>query len=239
MRSLVFLFATLLATLLPAQTSADFDAGVAAYEQGDYAAAIAAFTADLTTGETAATRHNLALAHYQMGQPAEAVWQLERALRLAPYDENYHFKRALLRQQLGLPANEPDRWQLFSRFLSPAQWQIAATLAFWVLIAALCLPRCAGRPAGWFAKSLRLGGTLVLLLVATALYLTRDDARSGVYLGNQPAELRAAPAAAAPQTGIARPGERALRLDQHRAYVKVRTEGGAEGWLPEAGFRLL
>lgn len=239
MRSLFFLFSGLLAALLPAQTSADFDAGVAAYERGDYAEAIAAFTADLANGEIAATRHNLALAYAQSYQPGEALWQLERALRLAPYHEDYHFKRAALRQQLGLPVSRPDRWQLFSLLLTGSQWLTVAALAFWTLVAALGLPRCAGRNPGWLTKSLRLTSALVLLIAAVGLFLNRDRSRTGICLSDMPAELRAAPATAAPASGLARPGERAFQLDQHRAYIKVRTEGGAEGWLPEGAFRLL
>jgi len=214
-----------------------FDIGLKSYEDGDYAAAIAAFEAQLAEEATGAARHNLALAHYQLGQPAEAVWQFERALRLAPHDEAYHYKLAALRGQLGLPPGEPGWWTLLSQALGPGAWVLLLAGSFWIFLGTWLLPRFAGRPLRLPGRALLLLSSLGLILGSTALFLHRDLADRGICLAENPTELRAAPAAAAPQTGIARPGERARPLERHNAYVKVRTEGGAEGWIEETKFR--
>jgi tetratricopeptide (TPR) repeat protein len=235
MRFLIRLFLIGFSSLAAAESP--FETGLKSYEDGDYAAAIKAFETQVGVEETGAVRHNLALAHYQLGQPAEAVWQLERALRLAPHNEAYQYKLAALRGQLGLPPGEPDWWMLLSQALSPGAWVLLLAGSFWIFLGTLLLPCFAGRPLRLPGRVLILLSCLGLILGGTALLLQRNLAHSGICLTENPTELRAAPAAAAPQTGIARPGERARPLERHNAYVKVRTEGGAEGWIEETKFR--
>lgn len=235
----LFLLCCALSSILPWARADSFESGIAAYEQGNYTQAIEAFNSCLSAGETPAIRHNLSLAYFQNGELAEAVWQLERALRLYPFQATYLVKLAALRQQLGLPIVEPGILPRLAQALPPSLAWIAASLAFWGLLATLILPRCFGKPAGWVGKVTRLACALTLVLAGISLFLNRNLADSGICLVSTPAELRAAPAAAAPTTGLARPGERAHRMEQYRAYAKVRTESGAEGWLPEAQFRLL
>ena len=237
MRILISIFFIGISSLAAAESP--FDVGIQTYEASEYEAAITAFEADLESAETAAARHNLALAYYQLGQPAEAVWQLERALRLAPHEEAYHYKLTALRGQLGLPPGKPDWWLLLSQSLSPGTWMLLLAGSFWIGLAAWLLPRLAGRSPGLPAKALRLLSSLALILGGTALFLQRDLAERGICLTENPTQLHAAPAAAAPQTGIARPGERAHPLERHNAYIKIRTEGGTEGWIEKTYFRLI
>ncbi len=62
-----------------ADPASPFQAGIDAYQNTEYKTAKVQFTAALELNETAAARHNLGLAHFQLDAPAEAVWQLERA----------------------------------------------------------------------------------------------------------------------------------------------------------------
>ena len=89
------------ALLSPIQAD-DFQSGLDAYHESKYVEATAAFDRSLESSESAATHHNLALSLYQQGQAVAAVWQLERALRLAPLNKTYIFKLGALRQMLGL-----------------------------------------------------------------------------------------------------------------------------------------
>ncbi|MFP4259768.1 MAG: SH3 domain-containing protein [Opitutales bacterium] len=235
MRSLICL---LLIAINPlAASESPFELGLSSYEGGDYQAAITAFETQIEANETGAARHNLALAYYQLGQPAEAAWQLERALRLAPRETTYRYKLALLRGELGLSPGKPDRWTLLSQALSPSAWVALLTGSFWIFLAALLLPYFAGSPRRLPGKAVLILSCLGLILSALALFPQRGLAQRGICLTQDPAPLHAAPAAAAPQTGTARPGERAQPLEHHNAYVKIRTEGGAEGWIKEKYFR--
>lgn len=217
----------------------DFEAGIEAYHESEYADAITAFETALESGESAALRHNLALSYYQTGAPAEAAWQLERAVRLAPLNESYLFKLGALRQQLGLYEAPVEWWQSASRVLSQSTWIWIACVSFWCLLAAILLPRFGGstRPIG---LKLLIGLSLVAMTLSVlALGVLSTQKTSGIIASEQAATLHHAPASAAPEIGIARPGERAEVIDQHGDYLKVKTESGITGWMPKEAFRKL
>ncbi len=235
----VFILAASAATGEMTEAKAPFSAGITAYESADYAAADSAFATAIADSESAAAHHNRALALYQQAQPGEATWHLERALLLAPANDTYHYKLGILRQQLSLNAAPPKWYVLASQTLSPAGWILLLCLAGWIKLAACWLPRAASCPANLQIKALRVFGLLALLAAGSALGLNRKLPAAGIVLSATPAELHAAPAAAAPQTGLARPGERAQQIDQHGHYVHIETEGGARGWIHNEAFRLL
>ena len=120
-----------------AELSPSFQAGIEAYEQGAYETAKTEFSKTLETNETAAARHNLALTELQIKNPAEAVWQLERALLLNPSNSEYRNKLNLVRQQLGLATTSPKWYFRFTRLAAPPAWMIIASLSFWLLLALL------------------------------------------------------------------------------------------------------
>ncbi len=218
---------------------ADFEQGLEAYENGRYDEAIEAFNAAVEENETPATRHNLALAYFQNGEPGEAAWQLERALRLDPKNESYYYKLGAVRQQLGLPLIRPDWKQLLVDFFSQQTWIILCAICIWTFLAALLLPKFAGSRYHLATRGLILLAFTGMTLAGFALIAAKDRHRQGVCLSDTPAELHAAPAHAAPQSGLARPGERVQLIERHQAYAKIRTEAGAEGWIHQDRFRLL
>lgn len=223
---------------LPLQAD-DFSAGLDAYEAGQYAEATTFFKRSLEQEETAALRHNLALSLYQEGKPAEAVWQLERALKLQPFNQNYHFKLGALRQQMGLFKPSSSWWFSTAQLLSFGGWVWIASLSFWVFLAARIVPRLAGRRPR-LATNLTggLGGTL-LILSLTAIILQKSNEITGTILAETPATLHHAPASAAPEAGQARPGERARQIDQHQHFLKIKTESGITGWIHSDAFKKL
>ena len=216
-----------------------FQQGIDAYENSEYAAASTAFQDAIATNESAAAHHNRALALSQQGQPGQAAWHLERALLLAPANESYHYKLGALRQQLGLTTAPPKWYALASQALSQPGWILLLSIAVWITLAACWLPRAGGYRPNLQIKTLRVIGLLALLAAGSALYLNRELPSKGVVLSDTPTALHAAPAAAAPQTGLARPGERARQIDQHGQYIQIQTEGGARGWIQADDYRRL
>lgn len=220
----------------PAWTD-DFQDGLKAYETGNYDAASESFEKTAHLNETAAARHNLALSAYQSGQLANAVWQLERALRIEPHNKEYRFKLSSLRQQIGLPHGQPSWPNVAANTLSVPQWGGLATIALWGGLAAWVFPLALRHKPGLGLKAVRILSLLFLAATVPALEFHRRAANEGVIISEQSVELRAAPANAAPQTGLARPGERIRILDSHGDFDKIRTEGAASGWLPKEAFR--
>lgn len=216
-----------------------FQKGVEAYHISQYATAAEAFKDAALENETAAAHHNLALARYQEGKPGKSAWHLERALLLEPGNEQYHFKLGALRQQLGLTTSPPKSYERASQALSQQSWIILLSISLWITVAALWLPKLGGLRANLQIKAARVIGLLSLILASTALYLNCDLATQGIVLNDTQITLHAAPASAAPQIGLARPGERGQLVDQHGDYFEIKTEGGARGWISAEHYRLI
>jgi len=216
-----------------------FQRGVDAYHDSEYATAASAFKTAVETNETAAAHHNLALALYRQGKVSESAWHLERALLLEPKKTSYHFKLGALRQQLSLPNARPAWHELASRTLSQQSWVLLLSIAFWITLAALWLPKASGCRISLWIKAGRTIGLIVFIVAVTALYQNRHLATAGVVLGESRITLHAAPASAAPQVGLARPGERGQQVDQHGDYIEIETEGGARGWIEAGHYRLI
>ncbi|MGC6456249.1 MAG: SH3 domain-containing protein [Coraliomargaritaceae bacterium] len=210
----------------------DFKAGLQAYELGNYKAATESFRKAVAIEETAAARHNLALSAYQSDLPAEAVWQLERALRIEPNNKEYQFKLSALRQQLGLSSGQRTSLETAAYALRVEQWGWLGTVLLWGGFALWLFPLCLKIQPSRLIKTLRFLCLMILAGILAALEFHRKASKESILISEQASELRAAPAQAAPQTGLARSGERIHILDRHHDYCKVETESEATGWLP-------
>ncbi|WP_269525073.1 SH3 domain-containing protein [Coraliomargarita parva] len=224
-------------TCLASLSASNFSEGTAAYEAGDYAGAQSQFEAALVQEETAAGHHNLALSLYQQAQPAEAAWQLERALQLTPYQPEYHFKLAALREQLGLLGTETRWYELAGRALTLNSWLTLLCLSFWIGALALFYPIAGDMKAGLATKGLRAICLISCTLALAGTWLSLQDRHRAICLSNTPASLHAAPATGAPQSGQARPGERLHILERHNDFAKVVTEQGSRGWIAGTDFK--
>jgi tetratricopeptide (TPR) repeat protein len=235
----IYLWLLFFSALLSPIQADDFQLGLDAYHEAKYAEATAAFDRSLEYSENAATHHNLALSLYQQGQAAAAIWQLERALRLAPLNKNYIFKLDALRKILGLYNTPTDWWQSAAYILAKKILIWIACICFWIVIAALALPRIGGFQRPILLKLSSGTATVCLLLALTALTIQITQHPSGIVISNEAVDLHHAPASAAPKAGVARPGERAYIVDQHNDYLKVETEAEITGWIQVDAFRKL
>jgi hypothetical protein len=224
-------------TYAPSLHADAFQAGVEAYEESQYETAKEQLTQSISEAETAAARHNLALAHFQLGQTAEAVWQIERAQLLEPYNTDYRYKLGALRQQLGLFESKPQWHVITAQALPSNAWILVAMVSFWLLVAACLIPYLNGTRRNISIQSTRVLSASALTLSLAAIWLNHRQLQYGSVITNEPAGLHAAPAAAAPQSATARPGERARIIDQYRDFYQVETESKATGWISKAAFR--
>ena len=230
----------MLFSALPSPVQADdFQSGLDAYHEAKYAEATAAFDRSLESSENAATHHNLALSLYKQGKTAAAVWQLERALRLAPLNKTYIFKLDALRQILGLYETPIAWWQSAANILARKIWIWIACICFWIVIAVLALPRIGGFQRPVLLKLSSGIATVCLLLALSALTIQITQQPSGIVISNEAVDLHHAPASAAPKAGVARSGERAFIIDQHNDFLKVETEAEITGWIQVDAFRKL
>jgi tetratricopeptide (TPR) repeat protein len=217
----------------------DFEDGLKAYHESQYAESTAAFERSLALSESAAAHHNLALSLFQQGKPSEAAWQLESAVRLAPTNQSYHYKLSALRQQLGLYKLPSTWWQSASNILSQRTWVWIASISFWIIAAAIALPSIAGFRRPILIKLTLSFASIAFALGSAALIIRSTQQASGIVISGEPTTLHYAPASAAPEAGIARPGERGRVLDQHNQFLKIKTEADITGWISKEAFREL
>lgn len=236
---LIILLTLIVSSTSATAKSAAFDRALEAYQENNYEAAIEDFSKSIATDETPAARHNLAIAYYQLDEAGEAAWQIERAARLAPLNREYRYKLHSLRTALGFPARNTPWYTIAAFALSFAGWVTLASVAFWILIGSILLPRAAKQPAGIITKLLRSSSLVLLATALPASFLQFRERSTGIVIANEPQIVRAAPAQAAPETGTARIGERVQIIDQYQDYYQLTTEGGAKGWLHQNHLRPL
>ena len=216
-----------------------FQTGIQAYEQGDYETAKTEFERAVIIDEGPAARHNLGLAELKLDHPAQAIWQLERALLLDPLNRDYRNKLNLVREQLGL-STSPVKWYYqLSQIVSIRVWLMVTTVSFWLLIAVVILPLINKRPTTGRIRLLQLSFALISALSAAALWLNLAHLKTGIVCSEETFSLHAAPASAAPENGFARPGERARILNRHNGFYQIKTESTATGWISKDSFRPL
>ncbi len=219
--------------------ASSFETGIEAYQNKNYEKAIEAFTAANSKMETAASHHNLALAYFQQERPAESLWNLERALTIKPFNASYEFKVDALRQQLALPSKRLTWYQKASKILSTSGWLLIGTIAFWVIIGSLILPKFLQLQSTLSIKVCRTLAVFICLLSAPAFLLNSSHRKAGIVISPEVVNLTAAPASAAPQVGTARPGERAKVIDAYNDFYEVETEAQIIGWISKKSFRKL
>lgn len=206
------------ATLLPVRVEAQ--TGIELYAEGEYAAAARAFREEAETAAPSAARwYDLAAAEYLSHQDADAVAALLPARAHAPRDPYLQaLWNALAREHEQLRRAE-RQWPL-----SAEECLALALLGLW--LGALLF--------GVLRRYCVVWGTvlgLAALACAAGLLLRSDRAGARAVLAAG-ASLRTSPHGLAPERGAV-PGFSIVRLErQFGSWWLIRTEAGAEGWVP-------
>ena len=220
------ILAAVLAATPPAAPGTPFGMGVAAYENGDFAAAAEAWeTWTRQQGIDAATCFNLGNAYYKSGKLGRAVLAWERARRIDPGDketaENLEFARRLLVDEV--PVEESVLARLLARAaaaVSFAESMLVALLLWEILGAAALVAILAGDSKRRAAVALA-GVTLVVLLVIMPVVVwqwqSRVDRSQAVVLAKV-IEVRSGP------------GDRYTSVFTVHEGLVVRVKQTASGW---------
>lgn len=221
-------------------TQALFDTANAAYQQERFDAAITAYTSILEQGEySAAIYYNLGNSYFKAGQTAQAILNYERALQLAPRDEDIQNNLNLVNQTI-LDQFEELPQPLFRigylwvlRFFSPSAWGRLALLFILALLASTAL---------YFYSSLRrlgfVGGTVSLLLAIACLVFAyahqnyRETHREAIIM-TASSYVKSAPSDQSDDLFILHEGTKAMVLDGFEGWKKIRLPDGKIGWIPE------
>lgn len=216
-----------------------FDAGVAAYARGDAARArdLFAVAAAAAPGAPGAWL-NAGTAAWATGDTASAAFAWQRAARLAPTFPG-------LRSRLDrLPAvattghvGAPPL--IDSRLLSVAALAVAGIAALWMVVAATAYARGAYGTPGATAVPLAWRGASTLYLVAVALasaaaLAARGMDPRGLAVVRAGTALRPEPVLGASAAASVATGEVAQVVADEAGWLRVRLDGGRDGWLRAA-----
>ncbi len=253
LRSLVLLVAVLLAcALAPAASAradeltpaAAFDAGVAAYRDGDIEGARALWlrclesavpAQELPADERARVLRNLGNAAFRLERPLEAAAWYERALALAPRDGALLADLELARREADLePMFRGDLSSTGRRvlgFVTPAESLRVGLCATALCALVLLLEALRGGRAWGAAAAVALACT-VLAWSPYAWHATRREGPRAHVIAPGGAPLRAEPSAARELVGRLDAGKSAWWLDELPGWVRVEAEDGLVGWVP-------
>lgn len=218
-----------------ARAAATFEAGVAAYTQGDVERARDLFVAAADAAPAVpAAWFNAGTAAWASGDTASAAFAWQRAARLAPGAPDI---RARLDE---LPAG--GTLGAFARadpaLVGALALAAAALTALWTLASAVAYTRGAGATPSARAAAVWRGApalyVVALVLAAGAALAHRAKDPGGLGVVRATAALRPEPNAQEGGAATAATGELARVLDDEGGWVRVRLDGGREGWLRAA-----
>ncbi len=219
-----------------------------AFLRGDYAGAAAAYEQlDRQQAVSADLYYNLGVTYFRQGQLGKAIWSFERALVVAPDDEDARFNLAQARKRAEPGAHDKlegaEREPLWSRIVtysSPSTQVLLFTILYVGCFALLFVRRRiaqdsrAAVTAG--AAILGVGALLAGLLIAGRIHLDRIP--FAVVLPDTVAVKEGADNTFRTSYKV-HGGLRVRVLDREQDWVRVRLANGLEGWMPVRELGLL
>lgn len=207
-----------------------FEEGNALFKEGKFQEAEAAYNRSLAQeGDSCATRFNLGRVREALSDPAGAMIEWERALRLSPGDAAAAEALAGARATLGSKVDAPLWWHRVEPAfaLGRERWIFATGL--WLVGLAVVLWGFRRRAAA--ALVCGVSGMVLAFLGEVWSRHAAAEADAALVM-ERAASLRAAPADPARLLDSLPAGSRVRVLDASGGWNRVIAAGGEEGWLP-------
>ena len=220
------------------------------YAAGDYASAAAGYKSVIDAGRvSAALYYNLAGCCYKMNQTANAVLNYERALRLAPGDDDIRFNLELARAKT-VDKVEPGeeffltRWVIgITNNFGERTWTIAAIVSFLILLTGIGLYLLSKtstlRKLGF---SLSLISIIVCLTANMAASAQKDKltATDEAIVMVPSVTVKSTPDEGGTQLFVLHEGHKVKITDDTMSkWTEVMIEDGNKGWLPSEDIEII
>ena len=214
-----------------------------AYQRGDYARAIELYEGLVAGGgESENLFYNLGNAHFRAGAMGPAIFNFERALRVAPNMEDANYNLNLAREVVA--ADVPDRlkeaeteptWVFLASYFSISELTLAFLCGNFFFFAALIALRfvdvgIARTTIAVLAVFLAIFTASSALALNRQLYLFRH-VRTAVVVADD-AVMREGPDKSLAERLELHPGLKTRVIDERGDWVLIRLKNGVEGWLP-------
>jgi tetratricopeptide (TPR) repeat protein len=225
-----------------------FIRGNAAYEQGDYIEAVAAYRTVLKYRiHDPRVEYNLGNAEFRLGHLGEAILHYERARRLDPTDPDINANLEFARTQCFDRVEQPELLPAV-RWVRDLQDRTGPDRQAWVLLIliwGIALLLCAGllRPGvwhplhGWILAAL----VLVLLLGAASWHATyqRLEGRRAAVVLDQVVEVLAGPGESNPTLFTVHEGLTLEVRSERESWIQVSLPNGLNGWISAGSVGLI
>ena len=254
---LIFLLSGTLAFSIPIRaaeaTVSDkqlWEEATAAYQEGRWSDAIAAYEAILATGRTAPElQYNLGNAWFKAGEPARAILCYERALKLDPsYDDaryNLEFAREQTQDRIDVvPEFIIERWGRSACYLLDSDTWTVLFFVFGILFAGLLLTFLLSARTSWKRVGF-YGGIVVLLLALLCLdfahWQLADYRKADSAIVMRPVcSAKSSPSeASAKDLFVLHEGTKVKILDEVGGWKNIELSDGRTGWVPAADIEVI
>lgn len=237
---IVLLFVALSATMSAAASTTRWEAGNKAYIDGNYEKAIGEYSAILDGGEySMKLYYNIANAYFKLGEMGKAILYYNKALRIAPSQEDIRHNLALAEAQtkdriVAIPEFFVNRWlRTVRNSMSCTAWSVMSLawlgvlLAFGVLF--LLTSRIRWRKAGFYGALC----AFVMFVAATSFAVSsRNDMLShdeAIVMGTA-ISVKSSPDRSATDLFVLHEGTKVKILTEVDEWVEVVIADGKKGW---------
>lgn len=225
-----------------------FEGGNSAYAEGNYQEAIEKYRSILDQGQTAPAVHfNLANAHYKLNHVASSIFHYEKALQLAPGDEDIRNNLAFA-QNMTIDDIEAVPQTGFSAIFEE---KAVLEISEWAWIGIFFMFLFVGCFLGYFfsrrpivKRIMFIAGLFFLLLgvAAVAVGYTKQDIqenRSFAIIFSEEAEVKSEPNSRSPEVFSLHEGTKVRILEDIEGWSKIRIQNGNQGWMEADHFKRL
>lgn len=237
---IVLLFVAMLATLSATASTAHWEAGNRAYIDGDYNKAIEEYTAILDGGEySMKLYYNLANAYFKTGANGKAILYYNKALRIAPSQEDIRHNLALAEAQtkdriVAIPEFFVNRWgRTVRNSMSCMAWSVLSlsilglALIFGLLF--LLASRLGVRKTGFYGALC----SLVLFIATTSFAISsRNDMLShdeAIVMGTA-VSVKSSPDRSATDLFVLHEGTKVKVVTEVDEWCEIVIADGKKGW---------
>ncbi len=244
LKNRLLVFCLLFAITVMANPQTQFEAANAAYQKGDFVAAIDSYEQVLATGSfSEEIYYNLGNAYFKTNQLGKAILNYERAALHAPRDEDIQFNLAIANAKKVDDIGQigqffvTEWWQGLHKLFGSGIWGGLTLLSLWAGIAGFIL---------WIFGESRdrkkqgfIGGIVLCLLSILLYFLASSQANfenhsnQAIVLANKVA-LKNGPDKISTDVLEIHEGLKVELLDQISDWYKVKLSNGDQGWLPAA-----
>jgi tetratricopeptide (TPR) repeat protein len=204
------------------------------YEQGDYAAAAAAYEDLLAQNAGSAALHfNLGNAHFKSEQLGRAIWQYRMARDLSPRDADIRANLQFARSAVGQSHRE-GRWWRWVGWLTLNEWSVWSGVLFWLslgLVTAVELIPAMGRRIRFGVRLLWLCWLASALGLGLALH-QQFGRLTAIAVGS--GEVRYGPFEESQVHFAIRDGAELSVRDSREGWLQVEDARGGTGWIEQS-----